>query len=78
MAKKPNDDVDYSEYGETTPPAERAARQSDKFSESTTRTDCEGVIVNSPYNKPRVKCDKAEGLNIHRSPSVKDLDSKRK
>ncbi len=35
MANKRNDDLDYSEYGETTPPAERAARQPDKFSEAT-------------------------------------------
>ena len=55
MANKRNDDVDYSEYGETTPPAERAARQSDKFSEATSRSDCEGTSVNSPINKPRVK-----------------------
>ena len=71
MAKK-HDDVDYSEYGETTPPAERAARQSDKFSPSSPRADCDGVPVNSPLNKPRVRYDKAESLNIHRSPSVAD------
>ena len=37
---------------------------------TTARPDCEGVVVKSPYNGPRVKYDRAESLNIHRSPSV--------
>lgn len=46
----------------------------DNFNSAGTpsRADCEGTIVNSPYNKPRVKYDRAESLNIHRSPSVAD------
>ena len=39
---------------------------------TTARPDCEGVLVNSPYNKPRVKYDRAESLGIHRDPTVKD------
>jgi len=34
----------------------------DNFNSAGTpsRADCEGTIVNSPYNKPRVKYDRAE------------------
>lgn len=40
----------------------------------TLRQDSEGVIVNSPWNKDRVKYKTAESLNIHRDQSVKDLE----
>ena len=59
-------------YGDPAPAA-KAVQQSDPFSESTVRPDCEGTIVNSPYNKPGPRGYKtAESLGIHRSPSVVD------
>ena len=72
MAKR-HDDAEYSERGETTPPAEKASRQSDPFSPSSpVRQDCEGTRVNSPINRERVKYETPEPLGIHRSPSVAD------
>ena len=55
MGKKRNDNEDdKSWYGDP--------------QSTSTKTDCEGTIVNSPYNKDRVKYDKAKSLGIHRSP----------
>ena len=50
------------------------AKDNEGFNEpkTTARPDCDGVPVNSPLNKPRVRYDKAESLGIHRDPTIKD------